>query len=754
MVQFEALAAALRRQSTYGNIVASLLATAWFVTVGCWVLADSQPPGFDWLGTFTVGVGVVAAAVAAQFGPPFGMLARPGTAMDKLAIALWAQTGALLVVAIALQFDGYGQSIGWLAMALAAVEIGRRSRFRAVDVFGLVVGALALARVALLDRELAAMRGQLLAFGQVSITNWTVLGLAAIAATLAAGRRLRDVWRRTQVTLTVLAMLGWLELCAQQCGGLWTTGGWLLGSAALVAAGRIGMRQRYLEIGLVALVAVAGRWLLVDAILRRADPRWDPTASLPVLNWQMALAVAIAGVGWWAASALARRSRAATGRLQAGLLSSVGWQIALLVGTVLILVGLSFELDRAVEGLLARGRFFNWSPAQLLSLLWTLLWALGSAGLAVAARFLVGRRPVDPLTGRRGPNLLLAFAWSLLIVCAVKWLFGDTLYWALIARTGRTVGALPVANLQMLAGVVVAACAVALLTLGRAPADERPGRSPWTAAAAAVAPAAALLVLWGLSFEVDRAIGRFEAGRGEGWAPLWHPIQSRFLWWTLLWAAGGLAMMLWTRLRPPAPTMASAGWCVVVLATVVWLGYDTLGWRIQEGVVLATVVFNLQFMVGAALAAALAAACWHWATADGGARVVSPAAARQIGLALIGLIGLWLGSLEIDRFFAPEAQRMTANAAMARQTALSIYWGLYAITMVAVGFAWRSALCRYAGLALLAIALVKVLTVDMAEVRYVYRVLSFLGVGLLLVATSVGYSRLAPRLLSSTADEK
>ncbi len=132
---------------------------------------------------------------------------------------------------------------------------------------------------------------------------------------------------------------------------------------------------------------------------------------------------------------------------------------------------------------------------------------------------------------------------------------------------------------------------------------------------------------------------------------------------------------------------------------------------------------------------------------------MSPASARQVALVLIGLLGLWLGSLELDRFFAPEMGRLAANTAMARQTALSIYWGLYAIATVAVGFAWRSSVCRYAGLALLAITLGKVLTVDMAGVRYVYRVLSFLGMGLLLVATSVGYSKLAPRLQSSTADE-
>jgi uncharacterized membrane protein len=123
-----------------------------------------------------------------------------------------------------------------------------------------------------------------------------------------------------------------------------------------------------------------------------------------------------------------------------------------------------------------------------------------------------------------------------------------------------------------------------------------------------------------------------------------------------------------------------------------------------------------------------------------------PGAGRRAALALIGLIGLWLGSLEIDRFFAPESAPAAPGAGMARLTALSIYWGVYAIAVIALGFARRDPASRYAGLALLAVTLAKVFLVDMAEVGTVYKVLSFVGVGLLLVATSIGYARLAPRL--------
>ena len=61
----------------------------------------------------------------------------------------------------------------------------------------------------------------------------------------------------------------------------------MLGDTPPVAAGRFGSRQRYVEVGVLVLMATAGRWLLMDAVLRRADAAWDPTTSLPLLNWQM-----------------------------------------------------------------------------------------------------------------------------------------------------------------------------------------------------------------------------------------------------------------------------------------------------------------------------------------------------------------------------------------------------------------------------------------------------------------------------------
>jgi hypothetical protein len=190
MVLVETLVAALRRQSSVGNVVASLLTTAWYVTVGCWVLAGWRPAGVDWLGAFTACVGVLAILVAFQFGPRVSELGRPQTAIDRLAVALWAQAGLLVTVAIALQFDGYGQSIGWLAVGLGSIEIGRRLRLGAVEIFGLVLWALAIGRVAFLDSQLPTLRGVVWSQSYITISHWSLLALAAVAITHVAAQRI------------------------------------------------------------------------------------------------------------------------------------------------------------------------------------------------------------------------------------------------------------------------------------------------------------------------------------------------------------------------------------------------------------------------------------------------------------------------------------------------------------------------------------------------------------------------------------
>lgn len=126
--------------------------------------------------------------------------------------------------------------------------------------------------------------------------------------------------------------------------------------------------------------------------------------------------------------------------------------------------------------------------------------------------------------------------------------------------------------------------------------------------------------------------------------------------------------------------------------------------------------------------------------------------ARQLhrgasALALITL--LWLGSLEIDRAFSRSAVVMSAFAdpAIAKQVALSIFWSAFAIGCIVVGFRFRMAGLRYFGLALFALTLLKVGVIDLQNAETGYRILSFMGLGALLLITSVLYGKLSPVLL-------
>jgi uncharacterized membrane protein len=91
---------------------------------------------------------------------------------------------------------------------------------------------------------------------------------------------------------------------------------------------------------------------------------------------------------------------------------------------------------------------------------------------------------------------------------------------------------------------------------------------------------------------------------------------------------------------------------------------------------------------------------------------------------------------------ATDAGPMAAGAAdLARQVTLSIVWASFALVLVAVGIARSYAPIRYLAIVLFAVTIGKVLLVDLASLDRVYRVLSVLGLGVLLIVASYLYQR-------------
>lgn len=193
---------------------------------------------------------------------------------------------------------------------------------------------------------------------------------------------------------------------------------------------------------------------------------------------------------------------------------------------------------------------------------------------------------------------------------------------------------------------------------------------------------------------------------------------------------------------------------LLILATTKWMIVDTLGQRFSPGWTGPThylPFINSTIDMGLLLAASLLGLAWL-------RRQSSPAAisvGRVSPFAMLGLLTIaWTITFEIDRAFSSTvAVGWFTDAQLAKQVAFSIIWSIFAVVAVAIGFRIRVAGLRYFGLALLAFTLLKVVTIDLAQVSTGYRILSFLGLGLLMLGTSVLYGKLSPRLLAVNSSQ-
>ena len=95
---------------------------------------------------------------------------------------------------------------------------------------------------------------------------------------------------------------------------------------------------------------------------------------------------------------------------------------------------------------------------------------------------------------------------------------------------------------------------------------------------------------------------------------------------------------------------------------------------------------------------------------------------------------LWLTS-EIRGYWS------VPQASLTRELMLSITWGAYATALVVIGLRRRFAPLRIFAMVVLALTIVKVFTVDLAQLQRVYRVVSMLALGVLLLLTSYLYQR-------------
>jgi uncharacterized membrane protein len=113
---------------------------------------------------------------------------------------------------------------------------------------------------------------------------------------------------------------------------------------------------------------------------------------------------------------------------------------------------------------------------------------------------------------------------------------------------------------------------------------------------------------------------------------------------------------------------------------------------------------------------------------------------------------LWL-SLETRHWFHGEVLTLTRGASHAETYTLSAMWLVFALGLWGLGALRRQSLYRYGALAIVLLAALKVFLFDMADLDGLYRVASFLGLGLSLVSIGLLYQRFVAVSLPRTTPD-
>ena len=106
-----------------------------------------------------------------------------------------------------------------------------------------------------------------------------------------------------------------------------------------------------------------------------------------------------------------------------------------------------------------------------------------------------------------------------------------------------------------------------------------------------------------------------------------------------------------------------------------------------------------------------------------------------LGLTAVALV--YAASLTIVDVLQGDATEQSQTA----QVALSMFWGVVGLVAIVLGLAANVRALRFGGLALLGLGVAKVFAYDLAELEQIYRVLSFIAVGIVMLIGAYAYQR-------------
>ena len=168
-----------------------------------------------------------------------------------------------------------------------------------------------------------------------------------------------------------------------------------------------------------------------------------------------------------------------------------------------------------------------------------------------------------------------------------------------------------------------------------------------------------------------------------------------------------------------------------------------------------TLIFNETFAAFALLILALALGGWFYSRAENIEERSSLLPVIVVAANVLAIIAL---STEVLGYFGKNMKASglsgddLSNLRLARQLWLSLVWTIYGGVMLTVGIARRSKLLRLMALGLLGLTIFKVFLFDLSSLQKLYRIISFIVLGLILLAVSFLYQRYRQQMAGLIGD--
>lgn len=216
------------------------------------------------------------------------------------------------------------------------------------------------------------------------------------------------------------------------------------------------------------------------------------------------------------------------------------------------------------------------------------------------------------------------------------------------------------------------------------------------------------------------------------------PVHFGQPWHAAAWTLSG-AVLCYLGLSLAAPLLHGLAWGAFG-AGLVWLA--AAHWARPWVPETYRLLLNWPAFFTALFMAALLFSAWLYRKYKGPHRADWPAEIYALAVAAV-VVFLMYGSIEINGFFyirhSPGGEwQHYRNLAM---LSVSLFWALCAALLAAAGFRWRLPVLRYVAIALFAVTAVKVFLCDLSTLDLLYRIISLVGVGVVMLIVSYVYQK-------------